>query len=277
MLPLIKRNRTLFFLIIFSFFACLHSILSTKELLVAPLHFGVILGAGSVTFFLLRLITKKRKLYSNALITLLILALLIHPVVQKEALLISTFMTIIAICIKFFGEYKNTPLLNPAVGGILCGSLISYHITDSFFIATWWGSTFFPFSLQGIQLQTSLFFLIAWTVLGINSYQKLPLVLSYLITLFFGVLIFAKDLNFLRFLFFDATIYFFATIILIDPKTSPIQKDQQIYYGSFLAVLSVIFYLQNTWMYAQGNYLICSLAVGNLILFGKKVISDLRR
>lgn len=269
----LRKYQTLLFLLLFSLGAIFYNIWSSEQYLSVLIHFTIILTIGSASFFLLRIITKKKRMFSNTLITLLILALLLHPVNMMESYIMAGVAAIIGMLIKYFGEYKGSPIVNPVIGAILLGSLISFTVKETglFFLPSWWGATFFLVDIESWQIQISLVLLVLWAIVGLRTYKKLLLPVVFLPTLFLGIFLLSHDSSFLRSFFTDATIYFFALIMLVDPKTSPIKKDEQIYFGFGIGTLATLLYMQDTWMYAQEQYFLTALALGNIFLFGRKL------
>ena len=72
----------------------------------------------------------------------------------------------------------------------------------------------------------------------VYKYRKLPLVLSSLV----GVLLFSSLFLTVSpaFLLLDGTLLFFITVMVVEPKTSPVILREQIVFGLLLAVLVVL-------------------------------------
>jgi hypothetical protein len=206
----LRKNQTALFLSLFSLLAIVYSGISTEKFLPAIVHFVVILVSGSAFFWLLRLLTKKKKLFSNTLITLLIVALLLHPLFMPQSLLMASVVAFFAVAVKFFGEYKNVPFLNPAVAAVMTASAIAFFWEEKvvFVVNSWWGATFFPVGTDSFQVQISLVLLVLWAFFGLRTYKKVILAACFLVSLFVALLFFTQESAFVTSLFTDATIYF---------------------------------------------------------------------
>lgn len=86
-----------------------------------------------------------------------------------------------------------------------------------------------------------------WIVLGLRKWRKYPAFFSFLIAYAVTfIILMVPNLRFdlpweaLQFTYTDATIYFMAGIMLIEPKTSPLKKSHQIGYGAVGGVLNII-------------------------------------
>jgi hypothetical protein len=196
------------------------------------IHLGATAGVSWLAWWGLSKFTKKNPNLWNTLITGFILFLVLH----YEQIYYSLMATLIALGLKFFGEYKRHPVINPAVFGILAVIIIARLLGNIDVFASWWGV-----NLAG---PWSFGLMILWILFGLRPWHKWPTVFTFLISnaLFFWVL----NQNFglteyewieLKFIFTDATIYFFAAILLIDPKTSPKKLSAQITYAVTAALL----------------------------------------
>jgi hypothetical protein len=222
------------------------------------LHLGLTLGFALILFTAFSKITKKKKNIWDTVITGLILFLILHytqsnslfdlvdlvvftpPETFKTSLLFKSIYAItattIAMVFKFFVEFKKMPIINPVVAGLL-GAILLLDINPlipeswdfgSIFIS-WWGTNFAGY--------ISLALIAIWIMFGLKKWRKYNVLISFLIAHGIIILFRGEPLGFLEFIYTDATIYFFAAIMLIEPKTSPLKKDHQIAYGIFAALL----------------------------------------
>lgn len=217
------------------------------------LHVGSILGTGLGLYFIFSSLTQKKKNIWTTLITLLILLLLLHPPLETGDIWYGIFAAVFAICYKFFGEYKGIPFINPVISPLLLLLFLSFFIPalDAPFVS-WWGASF--------QGYLSLSLLFSWILLGMYRCKKWWSFGSFFFLFFtLGLM---KGMSFLQFAFSDATLYFFASIMLIEPKTSPFKRNNQIIYGSIVAILYHLLLF-----YHIPSFQLCALAVANLYSF----------
>ena len=106
----------------------------------------------------------------------------------------------------------------------------------------------------------------AWMLIGLKKWHKWPMVLAFLWVHAVGLLFIGQEAA-LSFIYTDATIYFMASIMLVEPKTSPIRKDQQLLYGGFVAVAYTCL-LNIAFPYAA----LAALALGDLGWMMKRVM-----
>lgn len=245
----------LYFLIIYSVCA---AIFSGNILVMAYLLYLVIFNY--LTFLFFRLITKKNKIYTNSLITVLILFLVYHYN--------SSFIGILAIslgilAIHFYKNFlyiKNQPWLNPAVVGILSVEFINWLFINTFKITasqlsftSWWGADFGQYA--------SLVLIAIWAITGLYKWRKHKIFLIFLITTLFlySIIYLPNNYQSLLYIFSSSTIYFFASIMLVEPKTTPIKDIHQIIY----AVLAGIMFVGLSY-YGINNSEIITLLIVNL-------------
>lgn len=196
------------------------------------IHLGLTTGFGLFLYVLFSRISTQKKSLQKTLITTLIIFLVLHyPTSQANYLgyigpLLAVFAAIFS---KFFLEKNTTPIFNPAVFGILISAVLMRTFTgENILFASWWGTNF--------QGYLSLGLIALWIFTGPHRWRKIPTLLTFLLT--YGAILFTLQQNItsLKFIFTDATIYFFAAIMLIDPKTSPIKPSQQIIFAIVAAV-----------------------------------------
>lgn len=248
------------------------------------IHLSSTLGFGLFLFFILKLITKKPKNIWNATISCLIIFLIVHPfgtspfnnINSYIPVLMVLIITFIAIFSKFFLEYKGSPIINPVIFSLLVISVLSAIFAQNFFpTVSWWGASF---KIQEIPI--ALIIIAVWIIFGLKSWKKFPVFFTYLITFAVLILIFYKAptessrLDFLKFIFTDSTIYFFTSIMLVEPRTSPVLKSQQIIYGVTAAIFSTIYLVYTSglppWMAVSLPFL--PIIVPNIYFFFTKII-----
>lgn len=247
--PIQKTTTTLLLL-------ALGAVLANPRLEVA-IHLATTLIFTLVLFFILKKITQKNKNLHNSIISSLIIFLLINYIGPGNSATIYTLTAIlISTCSKFFLEPKGLPIINPAVLGLLASYGISKIPGMPAMLISWWGTNYqfhIPLALTIIAL---------WTIMGLKSWRKWSIFFSFLIS--HAILNFAlnQNLELLKFIFSDGTIYFFTAIMLIEPKSSPILKKQQVFYG----IIAALAY--NAGVYAHvPNFDLWSIAIANVSFF----------
>lgn len=196
------------------------------------IHLGLTTGFGLFLYVLFSRISTQKKNLQNTFITTLIIFLILHyPTSETNYLeylgpLLATFTAIFS---KFFLEKNTAPIFNPAVFGILISAALMRTFTgENTLFTSWWGTNF--------QDYISLSLIALWIFTGPHRWRKLPALATFLLT--YGTVLYAFQQNTtsLKFIFTDATIYFLAAIMLIDPKTSPIKPSQQIIFATIAAL-----------------------------------------
>ncbi len=225
-------------------------------------HLLSTLGTGLLLFWLLTKFTKKKKNIQNCIISCLILFLVLDYKFQPEIFgfqyTIAVLATTLTILIKFFFQYKGGSIINPVVLALLITSFTANSL------ASWWGTNY-QLTINEIQIPFALILLGIWGIFFLKDWRKLPLALSFLLPLL-PILYFTTNLEFLKFIYSDGTIYFFTTIMLIDPKSSPILKKDQIIFGIIAALAySTLLKLEIS------NHDLLAIAIANLYFFSSKL------
>ena len=194
------------------------------------LHLCATLGFALLLWVLFTKFSAKHKNLWDTVITGLILFLLLHYGATPADLVFPLTATFIAMVIKFFVEWKNSPILNPVAAGLLGSTLVLAFVPGlGHPFVSWWGASFSgPLSLS---------LMVLWIVAGLYQWKKWETVISFLAVHAILLLIRGEGPAGLEFTFTDSTIYFFTTIMLVEPKTSPFLPKQQVAYGSFAALL----------------------------------------
>lgn len=183
-------------------------------------HLLATVGFGVILFFIFKKISGQPKIIYNTLTTSLIIFLVCHHFLEPNNIIFPLVATFSAIFSKFFLIHKGMPIFNPAAFGILLGLFITKIPGLSPGFVSWWGVSF--------QGYVSLALIAIWILFGLKTWKKWPIVIIFLLT-HFAYLAFT-NLETLKFVATNATIYFLATVMLIEPKTSPFSKKEQIIY-----------------------------------------------
>jgi hypothetical protein len=204
------------------------------------LHLGLTLGFGLLLYAFYTRFSSKRKNIWDTVVTCLLIFLVLHPAGGLPALVYPVLATVTAITLKFFVEWKNSPIINPAATGILISAGLGAIVGWDLPFASWWGASFWVVNFWGVELPISLLLMAVWIFGGFAVWRKFPLVVSFLAV--FAVLHYLRtDAEALRFTFMDSFIYFFACIMLAEPKTSPFLPWKQVAYGAMAAGIFGIF------------------------------------
>ncbi len=193
--------------------------------LTATLGFALVLYMAFTTLF-----PNKHKNVWDTVITGLILFLVLHYGSTWTDLVFPLTATFIAISIKFFVEYKNSPVVNPAAAGLLISALVLAFIPslDHPFVS-WWGTA------SNGRIAFAL--MILWMIFGVKDWRRGYAIISFFVVYLLGLVLRGQGLDSVQFILTDPMVYFFATIMLIEPKTSPFRTDHQLAYGAFAALL----------------------------------------
>lgn len=206
------------------------AILSSYTLHTFPLALIAAVVICSATEILIRRLYLKHvfKIPWSGIITGLIIGS-IAPI--NSPLLLVTVAAIMAIISKFFIQYKNSNILNPAAIGLLV-ALPIFGLGDE-----WWVAS--NYNVLGIAITLT-------PVLIILAYEakRLPAALSFvagslIIDIAAGGIL--SPSNVVASIF--SINYFFAFVMLVEPKTSPNGRYAQIAYGGAISVLFLAFAL----------------------------------
>ena len=248
-------QEVLLFLSIFSIFA-IYKNPSTGVFV----HLATTIGFSVILFYLFTFLSKKKKLLSNTLITSFILFLILHYFTQNQNIIYDLLVTFLAIFSKFFLEYKGSPIINPATFACLIIGYISrfFPIGSPLFVS-WWGTAFGGY--------LSMILILPWLTYGVYRWEKLPTLISFLITNAIMLFLLQQNLELIKFIYTSSTIYFLGSIMLIDPKTSPFMRNQQIIYGLIAGITYPIFMKLNL-----PYFELLAIATANIYFFTKKII-----
>ena len=199
---------------------------------------------------------------SSAWISGLILSLVLAPAAPWLA---AGFAPVVASFSKHLVRYKRKHIFNPAASAlVLLGFLF-----PSAGIVSWWGSAWGRIPLVVIVLSgiVTVFRVKRWKTalafLGVYVVGTSALLLSR-----------GGSVADLRALFIDGTLFFFATVMLIEPVTTAYQPAWlRTAFGVGVAVLTLLFSLPGSTVPIPDPFLV-SLLIGNL---GTTIVSQLVR
>ncbi len=180
----------------------------------------------------------------------LITGLIIGSVAPINAsLLLILIASLIAVVSKFFIQYKSSNIFNPATLGLII-ALPIFGLGDA-----WWVAS--NYNIYGIAITlTPILIILAYEA------RRLPTALAFAGASFITALIMSIGSPLspaaIAALLFSIN-YFFAFVMLIEPKTSPHNSYAQVAYGASLAILYMAFAL-----FRLAYPLLAVLLLGNL-------------
>lgn len=213
--------------------------------------------------------TKKWGMPHSAFVTGFILTLIIEP--SATWWQIAVIVTA-AMALKAFVRPAGRHIFNPAASGLLVGYLL-FGLNPA-----WWAPS--PFDPGKLTLANLLVYIPVLLIAYVSAYKlrRYWAVGAYLLVyaLLFPVVtgIFSLP-NLTRTLFSVGTL-FYAIVMLIEPKTSPSQKNKQLAYGALVAALTVgLVYAARHWQFVYFDQSLTALLVGNLLFatYPKKTVT----
>jgi Na+-transporting NADH:ubiquinone oxidoreductase subunit NqrB len=186
------------------------------------------LGMGFIVphYFLIKVQDEKVR-WGNLWITFFILLLLADthaPMILMFALGLVTFFG------KYLLRWRNSPVFNPAVFGLVVLSLADL-------VTTWWGVSFSPrFTPFGISI--AMFLTLPIGLFIIWRYQKIPTLIATVISFILASLLLTG--NFPARQLLEGTFAFFLLIMATEPKTTPVVDVQEWIFGFVLGASLVV-------------------------------------
>lgn len=192
----------------------------------------IFLASGFFFWWIFRFFSSQKKSWRNLLISLIITFLIWHYCLEYMDLVWAPLVAFGVVFAKFILYYRGVSLVNPAVFGLLVGtfavSLYERLGAVSTGFVSWWG-------VNPGGNRVLLVFMILWCVYESWKARKHRMIVGYLAT--YAVLfLLSGKFALVHFAFLDPTIYFFAGVMLVEPKTAPIFPWQQ-WMGGILAAV----------------------------------------
>lgn len=226
------------------------------------------LSVGFTIFFdLLFTFIRRKRLFVPyaALATGLIIALIIDP----EALWYQVaVVSAIAMGSKNFLRISGKHIFNPAAIGLFIGGIVFQMY------ASWWGVSFQ--NLREFTFHNLVLFLILLLPVFVSAYRmrRIYSILTFLIAniLFSHIFTFNFSLQSILDRLLDPTTIFFATVMLPEPMTSPVNTKRQVLFGVTVAcILLVLSYPEASNLLINAGVLpdlfIPALLLGNILFF----------
>ena len=199
----------------------------------------------------------------SAVITGLILSLVADPYAPWFQILV---ICVAAIGTKHFLRITGRHMFNPAAIGLLTGWII-YGIHPS-----WWGPSLYTPGTFTVPNTIIFLSFLPLAFVSCYKYKRFYIVISFLfLFVILRLLIFpSTSLPSVFSLIISPGMVFYAVVMLVEPRTSPVGKSRQVLYGLFVAlVLTVLVYVVGNSNPEINSYFpdlsIVSLLVGNLL------------
>lgn len=193
-------------------------------------HFLLLLAASSLVYWLiLKFRLSRPTRWEHRVITILILFLLFDPLLPWWVFLLLGGVTEL---IQRIIRVPTGPLVNPAAMGAVVVSLLGY-------LPGWWGASFSP-RLSLLPGGISIAMLLTLPLAGYVAWKYRKLLIAVVGLSALGItywLLFQRNP---LFLIFEGTLAFFFLVMVVEPKTSPVQRNQQLIYGVAMGILTVV-------------------------------------
>lgn len=210
----------------------------------------------TLLFFVFKRFFDKKKKYQHALIsTLLILLVLSHEdpdPVRGVAVILLVYVA------KFFIKFKRRAVFNPIVFGIGAVTLVSMVLPFIDTPPANWAGIDIRFQLFGTAVPLALLPIVLSLIFNVARVKKHPLALTFIaasLALGFLLNVYQEQAE-----LYVLSTFFIGTAIVIEPKTAPGKKNEQVYFGLFMAVLITSFYFLKV-----PNAAIMGLLTGNIV------------
>lgn len=222
----------------------------------------------TVGFDILFAYIRKRKLFTTpyaAIVTGLIIGLIVDT--SSSWYQIATY-AFLAMAAKNFIRVSNRHIFNPAAFGLFTGGIIFGSVVS------WWGVSYQ--TIRDFNLLNLFLFLILLTPVYVSGYKlkryfsTLTFLIAYTILSHFFLFSFSLESIIERLL--DPVTLFFATVMLPEPMTSPVNSKRQIFYGLTVTSFAFIFSYPEINNFLLSNKLlpdiyVPALLLGNLLFF----------
>jgi len=183
----------------------------------------------AIIYLTTKYLFKKKPSWENYTISAMILFLVLNPGFDMKGNFLALFPVLFFFIGKFI-RHKSTPIINPIVFGLLVPYLI-FLALDKFLFITWWGAAYMG--------SKSLLWLAPVVIYGAYKFRKYYLVITYILS--YALLSFLfHDISPL-YLLGTGSLYFAGAIMLAEPKTSPSKTTEQIGFGLFAGIASILF------------------------------------
>src|SRR3989337_588137 len=157
----------------------------------------------------------------SATITALILSLIVGPVDFSRHIVLLTLLALLATASKYILAIKKRHVFNPAALAVTLAAILGW------FGASWW--------VGNLPL---IFFTTLGGFLILAKVKRFTLVATFLVVYLIALAFSGLDVVSLL---IYSPIVFFATVMLIEPLTSPVETNKQMAYAVFVAIALISF------------------------------------
>lgn len=234
---------------------------------------GFVLAVASTTIFDVLLTFLRRKAWFvpyAALVTGAIIGLIVNPNLPWYHI---AMIAAIAVASKQFLRSNNGHIFNPAAAGLVFGGILLQQPVS------WWAVSFQNiFEGKPFAIVSFLILLAPLTISALRLGRYLSIIsflISYILLSRLASVQTTWSLEQLLITLLDPTLLFFAIVMLAEPRTSPVERKRQVFYGVCVAIITSIVgqpFLTNlllSWGVLPDQLLI-SLLIGNALFSFRK-------
>lgn len=207
---------------------------TAQDFLAHTFHFALLIGSSLVTRWLVgqtKLASVPAMLlrWEHRLITTILLFLLFDPGQPWGVFILLGVLTEV---LERLLRLPTGPVFNPAALGALLLAVAGYF-------PDWWGMSFDPrITVAGASVSLFTWLFLVAAVWVANKYKKLWMVAGALMSFCLSYL--AGFGQFPTGVLLDGTLLFFFLVMLVEPKTSPALKPEQLWFGAAVGGLVVL-------------------------------------
>ncbi len=215
---------------------------------------GLIVISTILHFIFSYFFDKKKKYLHSLISTFLIIVMLSHADPEPiRGIMVILFLYVA----KFFIKYKGENIFNPVAFTIGIVTLLTFLFPTIDVPPMDFTGIDIRFPIAGQQIPLPILPITLALIFNVGRIKKHPLALTYIV---FALLIGITSGAFTENVFSFITIVLFTgTALVVEPKTSPTDKKQQVIYGGLVAIIIATFELLSI-----PNSIVLGLLVGNL-------------
>lgn len=190
----------------------------------------------SAMFFPLKKWVNPKKKYVHALISTLMLFIILNH--DAHDLLTGIVLLLVVYLAKFGLQYQKKAIFNPLALSVALVTLLAIPIPWIKDPGLTWDGLRATFTWFGVLVPLPLFFLTLSIFTNARRIRRIPLALTYVaVALGLGYLVG----NVSDWMLFVTGTLFMGSLVVIEPRTSPVKVKQQLLYGAVAAGLFVLF------------------------------------
>lgn len=127
-----------------------------------------------------------------------------------------------------FIRLPTGPLMNPAGLATVISALFGFG-------PLWWGASFSPRLDIAGGISIAVFFTIPFGAYVAYKYRKLKIVGAFVVAFTLAFLLLMRSIP--TFILLEGTILFYVLVMVVEPKTSPVMRNDQLIYGGAIGIL----------------------------------------